>query len=96
MDWLRAFRDQVGVEEGEMGKFIFGIVMDVLIHIAIQDFEGLGVDWISTSARDFAVLDSTELVVLHPEIGLENLRRGRESEQGRITFCDWIFTSFCF
>jgi hypothetical protein len=88
INWLRAFRHQVCVKECEVGALILGIIMDILIHIPIQDFQGFGVDWIASSAWFFAVLDSTELIVLDPKIGLEDFRRSRESEKGRITGCD--------
>jgi hypothetical protein len=68
-----------------MGVLILGIIMDVLVHITIKDFQGLGVDWIPSSSRDFAVLDPSELVVLAPEIGLEDFGRRREPEQGRVS-----------
>src|SRR6266481_5633120 len=64
----RSLGDQVCVKECEMGVLILGIIMDVLIHISIKDFQGLGVDWTPSSSRDFAVLDPSELVVLAPEI----------------------------
>ena len=88
MHWLRAFRDKIGVEKCEMGELVLGVIMDVLVHIPIQNFQGSGVDRISSSARDFAVLVSPEFVILHPEIGLEDLRRSRESEHGGIARCD--------
>ena len=71
-----------------MGVLILGIVMDVLVHISIKHFQGLGVDWIPSSSRDFAVWDSSEFVVLDPEIGLESFGCRRKPEQGRISRCD--------
>ena len=70
-----------------MGVLILGIIMDVLVHISIKGFYSLGVDWIATSSRDFAVLDACEFVVLAPEIGLENFGRRREPEQGSVSCC---------
>jgi hypothetical protein len=71
-----------------VGKLILGVVVDVLIHIPIEDLKRSGVGWIPTSASHFAVLDSTEFVVLKPEIGLEAFRRGGKSKQSGIALCD--------
>src|SRR6476660_7729686 len=76
---------EVGVKECEMGVLILGIIVDVLVHIAIKDLQGLSIDWTPSSSRDFAVLDPSELVVLAPEIGLEDFGRRREPEQGRVS-----------
>jgi hypothetical protein len=67
-----------------MAELILGIIMDVLVHISIKDFQGLGVGWIASSPRDFAVLDPCEFVILDPEIGFENFGRRREPEHGRV------------
>jgi len=29
-DWMRAFRNQVGIDEGCMGELIIGVVVDIL------------------------------------------------------------------
>jgi hypothetical protein len=81
----RSLGDQVCVKESEMGVLILGIIMDVLVHIPIKDFQGLGVGWIPGSSRDFVVWDASELVVLDPEIGLEDFGRRREPEQSRVS-----------
>jgi hypothetical protein len=90
MNWLRTFGHQIGVKECEVGELILGIIMDVLVHVPIQNFQGFGVDRISRAARNFAVWDSSEFIVLDPEIGLEDFRRRREPEQGSIAGCDWV------
>src|SRR5437879_883443 len=87
MDRLCSLGDQVCVKECEMGALILGIIMDVLVHISIKDFQGLGVDWIPSSSRDFAVLDASQLIVLDPEIGFEDFGCRREPKQGRIPCC---------
>ena len=46
---------------------------------------GGGVDWITSSTRDFAVLDACEFVVLEPKVGLEYFRRCCEPEQRRVS-----------
>ena len=88
MDWLRALRDQVCVEEVLVSELILGIVMDVLVHVPIQDFQGFGVDWIPVPPGTSLSWMPAELVVLHPEIGLEDFRRRREPEQGGIAGCE--------
>ena len=58
-----------------MGEFIVSVVVDVLIHVFIQHRDGGGVEWITGSTRDFAVLDACEFVVLNPKVGLDYFRR---------------------
>ena len=54
-----------------MGPFILSVVVDVLVHVPIQLFHCVGVIWIPHAAWFFAILDSSEFVVLNPEIRLE-------------------------
>ena len=68
-----------------MRKLIVGIVVNVLRHILIENCKGGGVGCVPTPAWDFAVRDSAEFVVLHPKVGLEDFRCGREPEQGRVS-----------
>jgi len=68
-----------------VGVFVVRVVVDVLGHVVVHDGECRGIGWISCSAGDFAVLDSAELVVLDPEIGLDDLRRGSEAKHGSIS-----------
>ncbi len=72
-----------------MGSLILGVIVDVLIHVPVEDFQGIRVIWIPASVRLLAVLDTAELVVLDPEIGLEDLRRGREPQHGGVAVCDF-------
>jgi hypothetical protein len=53
-----------------MGEFILGVVVDVLVHVAVELLQSFGIMRVPAAARDFAVLDSAELVVLLPQIGL--------------------------
>jgi hypothetical protein len=64
-----------------VSDFIIGIIVDVLSHVFVQHSQGVGVGWVASSPRDFRVLDAGELVVLDPKVGLEYLRRRRESKQ---------------
>ena len=64
-----------------MGEFVICVVVDVLGHVHIELLNGRGVETVAAAARDFAcVRDTSQLVVLHPKVGLEDLRRGREPE----------------
>src|SRR6266536_5069141 len=71
-----------------MGEFIVGIVMDVLIHVFVQNRKSGSVGRISSSTWNFFVWDAAEFVVLHPEVGLQNFRSCRESKQGGIASRD--------
>src|SRR4051812_5242304 len=80
VDRLLTARLQVGVDEVGVALLVVGVVVDVLVHVLVDDGERLGVGTTSTSARDLTVLDAAELVVLLPEIGFEQLRGGEELE----------------
>jgi hypothetical protein len=84
VDRFRAVRFQVGVDEGGVRDLVVGVVVDVLVHVLVQHLDRLGVVRIPASAGDFAVLDARELVVLLPEIGLDDLGGGQEAENRRV------------
>jgi hypothetical protein len=65
--------------------------VDVLGHVLVQHRDGLGVIGIPGSAGNFAVLDPGELVVLLPEIGLDDLGCGEELENRRVALCQAAF-----
>ena len=69
-----------------MSKLILGIIVDVLGHVPIELNNSLLVIWDWSSALYLAVWDSSELVILAPEIGLENFDRGSKPEQSGIAF----------
>ena len=69
-----------------MRKLIVGIVVNVLRHVFIENRKSSGVGCVPTPAWDFAVRDSSEFVVLHPKVGLEDFRCRREAEQGSISW----------
>src|SRR6266566_6204068 len=71
IDWIRPPGNQVRIDEGEVSEFIFGIIVNILGHVPIQHFKSLDVGRTSTPSGDFAVLDSSQLVVLLPSIGFE-------------------------
>ena len=66
IDCVRTLGRQKGVDELRVRKFIVGVVVDVLVHVFIQHRKGGCIEWTSTSAWDFTVLDASELVVLQP------------------------------
>ena len=68
-----------------MGELIFGVVVDILVHVAVKDLKGSGIGCNSTPAWDFAVLDSPQFVVLHPKVGLEDFGRRQEPQDCRIS-----------
>ena len=68
-----------------MSEFVVGIVVNVLRHIGVQHRKRGGIGWISSSTGHFAVRNAPELVVLHPEVSLENFGCCRESKHGCIT-----------
>ena len=63
-----------------MALLVVGVVVDVLVHVLVDDGERLGEGAIPPAARDLAVLDAAEFVVLLPEIGFEQLCGGEELE----------------
>src|SRR5437016_8362590 len=58
--------------------------MDVLGHVSIQYIERGDVWGASAPPWDFAVLDTSQFVILLPEIGFEDFDRAQESENGLI------------
>jgi hypothetical protein len=80
-------RDKVRVEEVLVSELIVGVIVDVLVHVPIEDLESLGIGSIPAPARDLGVLDTTEFVVLHPKIGLEYFGRRCEAEQRSVSLC---------
>ena len=71
-----------------MAELILSVVVDILVHVAIQNLQRRGVGCAPTPAGDFVVLDSSELVVLYPEVGLEDFRRRQESENGSVSLVE--------
>jgi len=69
-----------------MSALVLGVVVDILIHVLIQLRYRVVVSGITSAVWFFAVLDSSEFVVLNPEIRLEYLGCGCEPEQGGIAW----------
>jgi hypothetical protein len=60
--------------------------VDVLVHVLVQHSHSVVVGRIAAAAGDFAVLDPGELVVLLPDIGLDDLGGGQEAKNRRVAF----------
>ena len=63
-----------------MSDFIFGVVMDVVSHFILNNFQGVGIGRIAVASWDFAVLIAAEFVVLNPKVGLEYLQSRWEAK----------------
>src|SRR5262249_14050447 len=83
-----ALRSQVRVEEREVGELILRVVVDVLVHVRIQLFQGSGVGCTPLSPRNFAVLDTAEFVVLLPRVRLEDFECSQEPQNRRVSLCE--------
>ena len=87
-DPKNALRSQVRVDKVLVGEFILGIVVNILGHVRIENLKGSGVRCTPTSPWNLAVLDSSQFVVLYPQIGLEDFRCGEEPENCCIAGCE--------
>ncbi len=79
-----------------MRHFVFGVVVNVLRHVSVQDFERLGIETAAAAARNFAVLDAAQFVVLLPEIGLENFGSCQKTQDGDVADGDDVIASLRF
>jgi len=61
-----------------VGELIFGVVVDILIHVSVENLEGRGVEWAATPSWNLIVLDSSKFVVLNPQVGLDDLGSGQK------------------
>jgi hypothetical protein len=84
----RAFGHQVRIDEREVGELVLSVVVDVLGHVLVQNLQHLDVQSAAASTWNLAVLDAAELVVLLPEIRLEDLERREKLENRIITRCE--------
>ena len=71
-----------------MGELVLGVVMDVLGHVRVEYGQRLGERLVAAAARHLAILDPAQLVVLLPQVGLENLGRGQEPQDRRIALTE--------
>src|SRR5262249_3790644 len=81
----RSLGGQISVEELVMSDLIIGIVMDVVLHLILNKLQRVCVGLVSSAARNFAVLDAAQLVILDPKVSLKYLQRRHESKQCRVS-----------
>ena len=77
---LSALRDQIRVDEQLVSPLIVCVVRDVLRHVGIEVLQRLDVGRVPS-------LRTSELGVLLPEVGLEQLGGGEEPQDCDITRC---------
>ena len=93
IDWICALGNQVRIDEGEVSKFIFGIIVNILGHVPIQLSEGINICFTAAPAWYFAVLDTSQFIVLLPKVSFKNFGCRQEPKNGYISFCE-ISASF--
>src|SRR5262249_17907996 len=86
VDGLCPLTLQVRVDEREVGELILSVIVNILGHVTVQILKGSCILWIPAPPRNFAILDSSEFVVLLPKISFEGFKGGQESENGHISF----------
>ena len=75
---------EVRVEKREMGELVLGVVMDVLRHVRVEHRDGRSKRRVPAAPWHLGVLDPGKLVVLLPEVRLQNLEGGKEAQDGGI------------
>src|SRR5689334_21210650 len=83
-----ALRNQVRIEEGEVTDLIIGVVVNIYEHVLIEIVQRFGIGRISASAWNLFILDTPKLVVLLPEIRLQNLKCSEEPQNVDIALGD--------
>jgi len=81
---------QIRVDKGGVAVLVIGVVVDVLVHVLVQHCDRLGVGRVPASTWHFAVLDPAELVVLLPQVGLENLGRRQELQNRDVALAETL------
>jgi len=69
-------------------QLVFGVVVDVLVHVFVELLQCHGVRQIAGAARDFVVLNAGQFVVLLPQIGLDDFGGSQEAQNGGIALGD--------
>jgi hypothetical protein len=70
-----------------MREFVLGVVMNILRHVRVERYKEVSVGLVAASAWDFVVLDSTELVVLLPQIGFKDFERRKKAQNIYVAVC---------
>ena len=72
-----------------MANFVIGVVVDILIHIFVENREGFCIEWVSSyETRELGILNTSKLLVLKPQICLDDFGCGEETQDGGITACE--------
>ena len=87
IDGFGPFRGQIGVKERGVGNLIICVIMDILIHVLIEDLNGGGIGRVPSSPWDFVVLDAAEFVVLLPQIGFDEFRCRQQPKNSLVSRC---------
>lgn len=69
-----------------MREFVVRIVMDVLRHVAVEIVQCIGVRFTPRTSRNFVVLNTTQFVILLPQIRFYDFRGGKEFKNGRVAW----------
>jgi hypothetical protein len=77
---------QKGVEEIGVAELVVGVVVNILRHVTVDAVERVRIGLAAGATRQFAVPDSSEFVVLLPQIGLEDLEGCEKAQDGDIAF----------
>ena len=94
IDGSRAFRLQVGVDEREVAELIIRIVVDILRHVPVQELKGFNVGCTPAPPWNLTVLDSSQFVVLLPQIRFEDFCGSQKLENGHVSLCKTAITFF--
>ncbi len=68
-----------------MAELILGIVVDILGHVSIQHLKFSDVGCTPASPWNFAVLDTSQFVVLLPQIAFDDFDRSQQPENGHVS-----------
>jgi hypothetical protein len=80
---LGGLRPQVGVEERRVTQLVVRVVGYVLRHVAVEVLQGGDVGCV-------AAVGSAQLVVLLPEVALDDLGRRQEAEDRDVAFAEHV------
>jgi hypothetical protein len=101
VDRVGALGGEVSIQKHFMAQFIFGVIRDVLVHVAVQLLHAVGVvgvapggrrriarNQLAGELRHFSVLDPRQFVVLQPDVALDDFRSRDEAENGSIALAE--------
>ena len=71
-----------------MADFIVSVVVYVLRHVLVEHLQGLGVSVVPASAGHLTILNSAQLIVLAPKVGLDDLSGCKPSQDRNVAWRD--------